>query len=150
MSSSTLSRRLYWAMALMGAAAFVIPRMTIAYASDSPLGVAFGIAAYGLIVLSLAAGLVSGGTTRVARLARETHRPLGTLAVAAALAQWHPRWRDYLGIATAVLVLLVALSLALNRFRRVRGLRLIHKYGAYALVAIALTHGVRALFFAGN
>jgi len=59
-------------------------------------------------------------------------------------------WRDYAGTKTAVLLLTAATSLSLSRFRHVKLLKLAHKYGGFVLVVIALTRGVRALFFAGN
>ncbi len=139
-----------WAVTVALAACLACVRFGVTYQSDAPLGVVFGLCAFLLIVTGVVTGSLRRGTSRLAAAARGLHVPIGVLALAAATAHWHFRWRNPLGLTTALALLVVAFTLSTKRFRRSKGLRRVHKYGGYALVPLVLTHGIQALFFAGN
>ena len=143
-------KRAIWLAVIAGIAGALYVRATGGYASDSPVGVACGAGTFVLIALSTVSGRLRRGSSAVCRFARQAHWPLASLALAAALAHWHIRWRDFAGVSTSLLFIMVFVTSGLGLTRRYRSLRLIHKYGGYALLILAPFHGIRALFFAGN
>jgi cytochrome b561 len=141
---------MFWALSFSAACGFVFVRFAYAYGADSPMGIMFGIVTGTLIAALVLSGSLRRRGTWIGGLARDVHKPLGVLVLGAALAHWHLRGRDYLGIAEAALLLVVVMALLKDSFRRHKLLRVVHKYGAYGLVLLAVIHGARALFFAGN
>jgi len=139
-----------WLLVMALSACLLYVRGTVDFASDSPMGVAFGAGTVVMIAAAALTGWLRKSLTMAASFARTIHCPLAAVAVALAATHWHFRWRDYFGLATAALLITVALSLSWDGLRRYRPLKVYHKYGGYALVVLGLFHGVRALFFAGN
>ncbi len=141
---------LYWTVSLTCIFALVLFRVTVSYTSDNPLGIACGAGTFLMIGMAVFSGWLMKRKSRLASFARHIHCQVGAVALAIAVAHWHFRWRDYFGIATALLLVTVVLSLTWKPLRRSRAVRLIHKYGGYGLILLALVHGVRALLFSGN
>lgn len=148
---SRLLRPTLWLIALVALAAAVVLRATVDFSADSPRGVALGAAAFFFFAMAALLGrLRRTRSSAISRFARATHAPLAVLALAAAVAHWHLRGRDYLGLTLLLLFGLVFLSSSLGLTRRYRVLRWLHKYAAYALLILAPFHGIRALFFPGS
>ena len=136
------------------AAWLIVVRLGTDISPESLSGVAIGLFAWILMILSVLVGRHQGlrpdpASPREA-LARDLHMPIGLLALIAAMVHWHPRWRNLTGILSLGLLWTVVLSLAWPGLRRIRGMQQIHRYGAHLLAAVATLHGIQTLFFARN
>jgi hypothetical protein len=146
--------RLVRVVVIAVAAGLVMVRLDADIAPESIGGVAIGLLAWLLMMLSVLLGRSQGLRPAPASprevVARDLHMPLGLLALIAAMVHWHPRWRNLTGILSLGLLWAVVLSLALPGLRRIRGMQRIHRFGAHVLAAAATLHGIHTLFFAQN
>lgn len=149
-----MTRSLLRAVAVLASAGLIAVGLGGDVSSESLTGVSLGLLAWLLAALSLLVGRYQGvrrdPKDQREAAARELHAPLGVVTLAAALAHWHPRWRNLFGVLSLGLLWAVVLSLAWPGLRRVVGAQRAHRYAAHLLVALATVHGAQALFFAQN
>ena len=145
---------IYWSLGVLGIIELLMTRLVVDYRAESPLGISLGLLAAGLIIISVFVGQIQGRTPvplmQRAVLARRFHIPVGLLAVAAAFAHWQVLWKNMLGLAGMVLLLVVVLSLPWQHARRSSVMHLLHQYAAYALAVVSIVHGIDALFLTPN
>lgn len=143
-----------WSIGVLCVIELFMTQFIVDYRAESPLGISLGLLAAGLIILSVFVGQAQGQTpaplTRRAVRARQFHIPVGLLTIAAAFAHWQVLWKNILGLAAMVMLLIVVLSLPWHHARHSRAMHLLHQYAAYALVAISIVHGIDALFLTPN
>ena len=136
------------------AACLVIVRLDADISPESLGGIAMGLFAWFLMVLSVLVGRRQGlrpdPTSPREAFARDLHMPIGLLALIAGMVHWHPRWRNLTGILSLGLLWAVVLSLASPDLRRIPGMQRVHRYAAHLLAAAATLHGIQTLFFAQN
>jgi hypothetical protein len=136
------------------AACLIVVRLETDISPESLTGVAIGLFAWALMMLSVVAGRHQGlrgePINSGEAVARDLHVPIGLLTLVAAMVHWHPRWRNLSGILSLGLMWVVVLSLAWPGLRRIPGFYQVHRYGAHLLAAAATLHGVLTLFFVKN
>ena len=138
----------------IAAACLIAFRLGTDISPESLTGVGIGLLVWLLMMLSLVVGRHQG--SRRASMnpgkaaAGDLHVPIGLLTVVAAMAHWHPRWRDFSGALALGLLWVVVLALVWPPLRRFPAMRRAHRFGAYLLVAVASVHGIQALFFVQN
>jgi hypothetical protein len=146
--------RLVRVSAVTAAACLIAVRLGTDISPESLAGVAIGLFAWLLILLSVVVGRHQGlrrdPIDTGEAVARDLHVPIGLLTLIAAMVHWHPRWRNFPGILSLGLMWVVVLSLAWPGLRRIPGMQLTHRYGAHLLVAVATLHGILTLFFVKN
>ncbi len=140
--------------AVTTAACLIVIRLGTDISPESLTGVAIGLFAWLLMMLSVVVGFRQGLRRHPMdpgeATARDLHMPLGLLTLVAVMAHWHPQWRDLPGILSLGLLWVVVLSLVWPGLRRIPGMYRAHRYGAHLLAAVATLHGIQALFFVQN
>jgi hypothetical protein len=136
------------------AACLIAARLVTDISPESLTGVAIGLFAWVLMLLSVWVGRHQGLRRAPMNpgeaVTRDLHMPIGLLTLVAVMVHWHPRWRNLPGVLSMGLMWVVVLSLALPGLRRIPGMQRVHRYGAHLLVAVATLHGILTLFFVQN
>ena len=139
-----------WAISIVALVILLSVRLFLDYDSDDRLGVTFGICTF--LTISFTAASIWFGKKKFffSQYLRLIHCQSGLLAFAFFTAHFHLRLRDYAGMISGVLLICVVLSLSMTKLKRIKFIRLTHKYGGTILIALTLFHGIRAIFFVGN
>ncbi len=149
-----MTHRLIRGSVAIAVACLIALRLGTDISPESLTGVGIGLLVWLLMMLSLVVGRRQGSRRDPMNpgeaAARDLHVPIGLLTVVAAIAHWHPRWRDFSGALALGLLGAVVLTVAWPPLRSIPAMRRAHGLAAYLLAAVASVHGIQALFFVQN